>query len=318
MPVIPPTPWTPNTSSESSYLKRCFSQVQAQKHMEPAITPMTMPCHGATKPLAGVIVPRPAPAPEIMPSHHGLRRIVHSIAPQVRAPAAQPAWPHETIVPYGIPQPDKIVLESHAQRRCWMRRSYENLQRVAVGFAGPDPQRVIDRRHKNLAVTDLAGARARGDDVHRLVGKIRRDGNFDSELRQKIHDIFGAAIDLGVALLAAVALDLGDGHAGDPDRGECLAHLVKFEWFDNGNNELHGQAFFSEFSAAPVRALICLHASLASFCANGTKSLQPDRKTIAVVRPRSLASPQGQRHDPATCGSLPAVVLAHPLQPLRG
>jgi hypothetical protein len=35
-------------------LKRCFSQVQAQKHTTPAITPITMPCQGATKPEAGV------------------------------------------------------------------------------------------------------------------------------------------------------------------------------------------------------------------------------------------------------------------------
>src|SRR3569623_3362424 len=48
--------------------------------------PMTMPCHGATKPEAGVMVPRPATAPEIMPSTEGLRRVDHSIAPQVSAP----------------------------------------------------------------------------------------------------------------------------------------------------------------------------------------------------------------------------------------
>jgi hypothetical protein len=54
--------------------------------------PMTMPCHGATKPLAGVIVPRPATAPEIVPSTQGLRRIVHSIAAQVRAPAQAARW----------------------------------------------------------------------------------------------------------------------------------------------------------------------------------------------------------------------------------
>src|SRR4029077_7691041 len=100
---------------------------------------------------------------------------------------------------------------TYPRRRCRLRRKWQNLERVAVGFAGPDPQGVIDRRHKNLAVTDLAGARARGNDVDRLVGKIRRDGDFDSKLRQKIHDIFGTAVDLGVALLAAVALDLGDG-----------------------------------------------------------------------------------------------------------
>src|SRR6202000_2504483 len=48
---------------------------------------MTTPCHGETNPEAGVIVPRPATAPEIMPSTDGLRRIDHSIAPQVSAPA---------------------------------------------------------------------------------------------------------------------------------------------------------------------------------------------------------------------------------------
>src|ERR1700709_2687822 len=51
------------------------------------MTPITMPCHGATKPEAGVMVPRPATAPEIMPKTDGLRRVDHSIAPQVKAPA---------------------------------------------------------------------------------------------------------------------------------------------------------------------------------------------------------------------------------------
>src|SRR5258708_17663123 len=54
--------------------------------------PMTMPCHGATNPEAGVIVPRPATAPEIMPSTEGLRRVVHSIAPQLSAPAQAARW----------------------------------------------------------------------------------------------------------------------------------------------------------------------------------------------------------------------------------
>ena len=36
---------------------------------------MTRPCHGSTKPDAGVIVPRPATAPEMMPSTDGLPRI---------------------------------------------------------------------------------------------------------------------------------------------------------------------------------------------------------------------------------------------------
>ena len=54
--------------------------------------PMTMPCQGATKPDAGVMVPRPATAPEIMPSTDGLRRFAHSSAPQVSAPAQAARW----------------------------------------------------------------------------------------------------------------------------------------------------------------------------------------------------------------------------------
>jgi hypothetical protein len=48
-----------------------------------------------------------------------------------------------------------------------------------------------------------------------------------------------------MALLTTVALDLGHGHATDADRGERLADFVKLEGFDNGDNELHVQAFVS-------------------------------------------------------------------------
>ena len=48
-----------------------------------------------------------------------------------------------------------------------------------------------------------------------------------------------------MALLAAIAFNLGHRHAVDADGSERLADLVEFEWFDNGNNELHGQAFIS-------------------------------------------------------------------------
>src|SRR5512140_2308273 len=104
-----------------------------------------------------------------------------------------------------------------SRRRCRIR--WKNLERVAVGFAGPDPQRVIDRRHEYLAVANLSGAGAGGNDLDRLVGEVRGDGDLDPQLRQKVPDIFGTAIDLGVPLLAAITLDLGYGHAADPDRG---------------------------------------------------------------------------------------------------
>src|SRR4029079_12535106 len=49
--------------------------------------PISTPCIGRTKPEAGVIVPRPATAPEIIPSTDGLPRVHHSSATHVNAPA---------------------------------------------------------------------------------------------------------------------------------------------------------------------------------------------------------------------------------------
>jgi hypothetical protein len=46
-----------------------------------------------------------------------------------------------------------------------------------------------------------------------------------------------------VALLATVTLYLGHRHAVDADGRQCLAHLVKLEWFDDRDDEFHGQAF---------------------------------------------------------------------------
>src|SRR6185503_17781798 len=54
--------------------------------------------------------------------------------------------------------------------------------------------------------------------------------------------VFGAAIDLGVALLAAEALDLGDGQPSDPDLGERVAHVLQLERLDDGGDQLHGSS----------------------------------------------------------------------------
>ncbi len=62
----------------------------------------------------------------------------------------------------------------------------------------------------------------------------------DTQLGEEVHGVFGAAVDLHVTLLPPEALDLGDSHAGNADPGEGFAHLVEFEWFDDGDYQLHG------------------------------------------------------------------------------
>ena len=83
-----------------------------------------------------------------------------------------------------------------------------SLERVGVGLAGADAQRPIDRGDEDLAVADLPGFRSRADGLDDPVGFIGGDGDLDADFRQEIHGVFGAAIDLGMALLPAVTLDL--------------------------------------------------------------------------------------------------------------
>ena len=69
------------------------------------------------------------------------------------------------------------------------------------------------------------------------------DDQFDFDLGQEIHGVFAAAIDFGVALLAAEAFDLGDGHAFDADFAEGVLHFFEFEWFDDGFDFLHSFSY---------------------------------------------------------------------------
>jgi hypothetical protein len=67
-PTMPPTPWTPNTSSESSYLNIGFSVTTAHRQTTPAMAPSTIAPMVPAKPAAGVMATRPATAPEAKPS----------------------------------------------------------------------------------------------------------------------------------------------------------------------------------------------------------------------------------------------------------
>src|ERR1700680_475870 len=87
-PMIPPTPCTPNASSESSYLNACFKDVAAMKQTTPATRPMITAGVGPTKPDAGVMATTPATAPDAMPSMLGLPLLTHSANIQPSAAAA--------------------------------------------------------------------------------------------------------------------------------------------------------------------------------------------------------------------------------------
>ena len=62
------------------------------------------------------------------------------------------------------------------------------------------------------------------------------------DLGQEIDHVFGAAIELGMALLATEALHFGDRQARDADLGEGFTHLVQLERFDDGGHLFHGNS----------------------------------------------------------------------------
>src|SRR3546814_683214 len=111
------------------------------------------------------------------------------------------------------------------------------LQRFCVGFAGPDTHGLLDRKDEDLAVADLAGLGGCRDRIDRLFDEVRRDGDFDLQLRQKAHRIFRAAVDFGVSLLASVTFDFSHGQALDADGCKGFTHLIELERLDNGHHD---------------------------------------------------------------------------------
>src|SRR3954447_17043452 len=105
-------------------------------------------------------------------------------------------------------------------------RSLDFLERVVVGLTGADAHGAIEVVNKDFSVADLPGFGSAADRGHDLVGDAVLDADLDLELGQEVHGVFGAAIDFSVALLPAEALDLGDGHAVDAERGQRVADFV--------------------------------------------------------------------------------------------
>src|SRR5687767_13528995 len=113
-------------------------------------------------------------------------------------------------------------------------------KRRRIGLAGADADDFLKIEHEDLAVADLAGVRRLLDRLDRLFEQLRLDRRLDLHLREEVDDVLGPAVELGVAFLAAEALDLGDGDPLHADRRERFAHLVELERLDDCGNQFHG------------------------------------------------------------------------------
>src|SRR3954452_2401549 len=128
---------------------------------------------------------------------------------------------------------------SMVPQRMRNRRISSGSDSVQPGFAGADADRFLDVGDEDLAVADAPGLRGAADRVDRLLDQVVGDHDLDLHLGQEVDDVFGAAIELGVALLAAEALGLGHRDALQPDLLKRLLHLVELERLDDGFDLLH-------------------------------------------------------------------------------
>src|SRR6516225_8914478 len=130
------------------------------------------------------------------------------------------------------------------------------LERIRAGLAGANAHDLFEIRDEDLPVADLAGVGGLLDRFDDAIEQVVFDGGFDLHLRQEIDDVFGAAIELGVPLLPAESLDLGDGNPLHADSRQCLANFVELERLDDGGNEFHGVPPVNEMCAETLESLL--------------------------------------------------------------
>src|SRR5260370_19995953 len=108
-----------------------------------------------------------------------------------------------------------------------------------AALASTNSDGVVDARHEDLAVTDAAGMRRAADRLDRLLDHLVLDDQLDLHFGQEVDDVFGTAIELGVAFLPAEALGLQDGDPLQSDLIECVLHLIELEGLDDRFDLLH-------------------------------------------------------------------------------
>src|SRR5258708_31079856 len=100
---------------------------------------------------------------------------------------------------------------------------------VQPGFPRSNPDGFLDIGDEDFAVADPSGLGGAPDRLDGLVRHVVGQDNLDLHLGQKIHDIFCAAIELGMAFLPAESLGFGHGDALQPDVLQRLLHFVELE-----------------------------------------------------------------------------------------
>src|SRR5438093_8546746 len=118
-----------------------------------------------------------------------------------------------------------------------------DLEGIASHLAGPDPVHLVRVGDEDLPVADLAGARRLHDGFDHLLGLLVVHQDLDTHLRNEVHLVLRAAVDLLVPALAAEPPDLGDRHALDPGVLQRFLHVLQLERLDDCGDKSHRRSF---------------------------------------------------------------------------
>src|SRR5262249_18047538 len=92
---------------------------------------------------------------------------------------------------------------------------------------------------ENLSIANAAGLRGAPYGVDRLFDHVVAEHDLDLHLRQKIDDVFSAAIEFRVSLLAPEPLGFRDRNALKSYFLQSLLYLIELEGLDDRLNFLH-------------------------------------------------------------------------------
>src|SRR5690606_40831823 len=122
--------------------------------------------------------------------------------------------------------------------------------RSVAPLAGPAPAGPVDRADEDLALTVSPGLGGLLEGVDDLVREVVRHHDLQLDLGHEVHDVGRPSVHFLLAPRPSEALDLGHGHALDPDLGQGVLDLVQLERLDDGLDLLHG--FLLRLTLAPA------------------------------------------------------------------
>ena len=102
-------------------------------------------------------------------------------------------------------------------QRAAAEKEAERKEALARDAAGADADRFLDRRDEDLAVADAAGLGRLADRLDGALDQSVGQDDLQLHLGQEVDHVLGAAVELGMPLLTAEALDLGYGDALNAD-----------------------------------------------------------------------------------------------------